>query len=79
MSMKVINIGNYTNDGTGDDLRTAFQKVNDNFYELQLQGGQANTISNIGLGVPLYKEKIGVDLRLKSLRSEEHTSELQSH
>jgi hypothetical protein len=67
MAMRIINIGNRSNDGSGDDLRTAFQKVNENFYDIQLQGGQANTISNIGLGVPLYKEKIGVDLRLKTL------------
>lgn len=67
MSMKKINLGNYANDGTGDDLRAAFTKVNENFNELQLQNGQSNTISNIGLGVPLFKEKIGVDLRLKTL------------
>lgn len=65
--MRKINLGNFANDHTGDDLRTAFTKVNENFNELQLQNGQANTISNIGLGVPLFKEKIGVDLRLKSL------------
>lgn len=65
--MRKINLGNFANDHTGDDLRTAFMKVNENFHELELQNGQANTISNIGLGVPLFKEKIGVDLRLKTL------------
>lgn len=67
MALQQINIGNYTNDGTGDDLRTSFSKINENFTALQLQGGQANTISNVGTGVGLYKEKIGVDLRLKTL------------
>ena len=28
MSIQEINIGQYPNDGLGDDLRTAFQKVN---------------------------------------------------
>lgn len=67
MALQTINIGNFVNDGTGDDLRTAFSKVNANFEELDLVGGQANTISNVGTGTGLYKEKIGVDLRLKTL------------
>jgi hypothetical protein len=35
MTIQTINIGNIVNDGLGDDLRTAFQKVNSNFSELQ--------------------------------------------
>lgn len=34
MSQEVINIGTIANDGTGDDLRTAFDKANQNFTEL---------------------------------------------
>ena len=34
MAKQVINIGSVANDGTGDPLRTAFDKVNDNFTEL---------------------------------------------
>ena len=34
MSLQTINLGNYANDGSGDDLRTAFQKVNANLAEL---------------------------------------------
>lgn len=34
MAQQIINIGAAPNDGTGDVLRTAFQKVNDNFTEL---------------------------------------------
>lgn len=67
MALQTINVGNFVNDGTGDDLRTAFIKINDNFDELDLRGGQANTISNLGIGVGIFKEKVGVDLRLKSL------------
>ena len=34
MAQQTINIGTSANDGTGDPLRTAFDKVNDNFTEL---------------------------------------------
>jgi len=34
MAQQTINIGTVANDGTGDPLRTAFDKVNDNFTEL---------------------------------------------
>lgn len=34
MAIQTINLGNYANDGTGDDLRTAFEKVNANFVEV---------------------------------------------
>ena len=34
MTIQTINIGNVVNDGLGDDLRSAFQKVNANFSEL---------------------------------------------
>lgn len=34
MAQKTINIGLNANDGTGDDLRTAMQYINDNFTEL---------------------------------------------
>ena len=34
MAKQIINIGTVANDGTGDPLRTAFDKANDNFTEL---------------------------------------------
>ena len=34
MSQQTINIGTVANDGTGDSLRNAFDKCNDNFTEL---------------------------------------------
>lgn len=69
MALQTINVGNFVNDGTGDDLRTAFTKINTNFEELDLIGGQNNTISNVGTGIGLYREKIGVDLKLRTLKS----------
>jgi hypothetical protein len=34
MAQKIIQIGTGANDGTGDPLRTCFQKINDNFTEI---------------------------------------------
>jgi len=34
MAQQTVNIGTSANDGTGDPLRTAFDKVNDNFNEV---------------------------------------------
>jgi len=42
MAIQTINLGTYANDGTGDDLRTAFEKVNANLIELYSISGGAN-------------------------------------
>ena len=34
MAQQTLNIGSNANDGTGDTLRVAMDKVNDNFNEL---------------------------------------------
>ena len=34
MSKQTVNIGSIANDGSGDVLRTAYAKINDNFTEL---------------------------------------------
>ena len=34
---QVINVGSQANDGTGDDLRTAFTKVNNNFANIYFE------------------------------------------
>ena len=44
MARQTINIGTNANDGTGDPLRTAFDKINDNFLELYGADGDANTL-----------------------------------
>ena len=49
MTIQNINIGNIANDGTGDDLREAFRKVNENFDELvELQHFQARGVLSVG-------------------------------
>ena len=46
MAQQTINIGATANDGTGDQLRTAFDKVNDNFNEIYTELG-GTSLSNI--------------------------------
>ena len=68
MTIQTINIGNVVNDGLGDDLRTAFQKVNANFADLSTQ--LTITATNVGAtGVGVFKEKVGADLKFKKLVS----------
>jgi hypothetical protein len=66
MTVQTINIGNVVNDGLGDDLRTAFQKVNANFAELN--SSLTVTAKNIGTGANgIFAQKIGAELQFKSL------------
>ena len=69
MAIQTINIGTNPNDGTGDDLRTAFDKVNDNFAELLAVGGETNTASNLGIGEGIFKQKTAQNLEFKTLRN----------
>ena len=50
MSKQSINIGSAANDGTGDPLRTAFDKINDNFQEVydKLGGDSLSNITHTG-------------------------------
>ena len=68
MAIQTINIGNVVNDGLGDDLRTAFQKVNANFTELE--GSLTVTASNTGsAGSSVFKQKTGTNLEFRRLIS----------
>jgi hypothetical protein len=49
MTITTINIGNNANDGLGDNLRTAFEKVNANFTELS---AVANAITTVSITAP---------------------------
>jgi hypothetical protein len=70
MNREIINLGTYANDGTGDDLRTAFTKVNANFLELYNEAS-INTAVNLGSGIGLFAQKNTgtVNLEFKSLTS----------
>jgi hypothetical protein len=46
MAKQTVNIGSAANDGTGDPLRTAFDKINDNFTELYSDdAGDVNSVN----------------------------------
>lgn len=61
-----INIGNLVNDGLGDDLRTAFQKVNANF--INLSDGLTISVSDATTnGKTLFKQRTGFNLEAKTL------------
>ena len=46
MARQNINIGSSANDGTGDPLRTAFDKINDNFVELYGTDDDSKTLAS---------------------------------
>ena len=52
MAKQNINIGTNANDGTGDPLRTAFQKINDNFAELYGDDSSADTFTSPQITTP---------------------------
>lgn len=72
MAIQTINIGTYANDGTGDDLRAAFDKVNKNFQEL---GGTVSIANgaNVGSGVGIFKSRNLANLEFKSLVSSDNS------
>ena len=47
MAKQTINIGTSANDGTGDPLRTAFTKINQNFTELYGNSDEANDLLSL--------------------------------
>jgi len=48
MAKQTVNIGASANDGTGDQLRTAFDKINDNFDELYPQSVPTTGVGTTG-------------------------------
>jgi hypothetical protein len=68
MAVQLINIGNVANDGTGDDLREAFIKVNQNFEELDLRDDEQTTASNLGAtGEGIFANRVNYDLQFKKI------------
>ncbi len=50
MAQQIINIGALPNDGSGDPLRTAFNKINNNFAELFTAPFNTSTANTTGSG-----------------------------
>jgi hypothetical protein len=77
MPIQRIEIGGYANDGTGDDLRTAFNKVNANFTLLD-SDAQINDGATVGTGTAVLKGKTSTILQFKSLTSTDNSVTLTS-
>ena len=69
MAIQTINVGNIANDGTGDDLREAFIKVNDNFTDVNSRLTNATVgVENIGItGEGVYAQTVDKILQFKKL------------
>ena len=75
MAQQTINIGAVANDGTGDPLRTAFDKVNDNFTELYADdAGDVNSV-NAGTGISV-DQTTGVVTVTNSAPNATHTGDV---
>jgi hypothetical protein len=68
MALQLINIGFAANDGTGDDLREAFIKVNNNFEELDLRDYEETSAVNLGAqGEGIFANIVNYQLQFKKL------------
>jgi len=75
MAQQTINIGSVANDGTGDPIRDAFAKVNENFTELYLDdAGDVNSV-NAGTGISV-DQTTGAVTVTNSAPNATHTGEV---
>ena len=67
-AIQLINVGNIANDGTGDDLREAFIKINQNFEEIDLQEFEKTSATNIGAtGEGIFAKLENFELQFKKI------------
>ena len=59
MAKQTINVGSSPNDGTGDPIRTSFQKVNDNFIYSSDNNPQWMSIEKLQSWIRSHLDKIG--------------------
>jgi hypothetical protein len=48
MARQIINVGATPDDGTGDPIRTAYQKCNNNFAELYSRAQETPPVTSVG-------------------------------
>jgi hypothetical protein len=78
MPIQTINTGTYANDGTGEDLKSAFDKVNANFAFLNTEINVGNA-TNLGSGTALFAQKNSLNLEFKTLTSDDSTVAITRH
>lgn len=79
MTIQTINIGQIANDGTGDDLRAAFDKVNDNFVDLNTRFPNAATGENLGpTGAGVFESSTNSKLSFKKIIGGDNISLVES-
>lgn len=66
MAQQTINLGVYPNDGTGDDLRTAFTKVTANFTDVYSKLAAING-QNVGSGQGIFSADVNGVMNFKSI------------
>jgi hypothetical protein len=62
MTQQVINVGATANDGTGDPLRTSFQKINENFSELYATGAAGSELDLTGNAINATNSNGNIEL-----------------
>jgi hypothetical protein len=69
MAKQLVNLGSVPNDGTGDPLRTSFDKTNDNFNEIYTTFGNGTTlgIGTMSVGTANYANVAGIATRAQGL------------
>lgn len=67
MALTLPDLGNVPNDGTGDDLYTAFTKVNAALLDLDTRS-ESTTAENLGDGFPIFAEQDGNTLKFSTLQ-----------
>jgi hypothetical protein len=69
MAKQLVNLGSVPNDGTGDPLRTSFDKTNDNFNEIYTTFGNGTTldIGTASVGTANYANVAGIATRAQGL------------
>lgn len=73
MAVQTINVGVLANDGTGDDLREAFIKANQNFDDLDLRVASFTEITGENLGTTgfsVFAEKENNNLQFRKIQAD---------
>lgn len=73
MAVQLINIGTIANDGTGDDLREAFVKINQNFEDIDLRNDEKTRVINLGdTGEGIFRNLVNYQIELKKIAGGEN-------